>query len=485
MITFALLIIPLIAAAISAAVPRHNQQVLEYTAIAANAIALGLALYIAFIIVHTASTLYASSLFETDALGAFVLLFSTTVGLAAAVHSVGHLRAEHQKGIIGFSRIRQFYTLFHLFFFAMYVSATTASPIVMWVAIEATTLATAFLISFYNKPSALEAGWKHLIVNSVGLLLGFLGILLFLNAAASAGASSAFVTWKMLHAVQASLNPALIKIAFVFVIVGLGTKVGFVPMHTWLPDAHGKAPIPASSLLSGLLLNVALVAILRFRAIADAAVNPAFTAQLLIGFGILSLVVAALIIFGRRNYKRMLAYSSIEHMGVMGIGFGIGGPAALAALFHMLYHALLKPTLFFAAGNFFLKYSTTKLANVRGALKLLPVSGPVFFAGLLAVAGVPPSGIFFTELTILATGMRDHPYLMMLVIAALAVVLSGFLTGATRMLFGDPPDDLQQGEASYWTLISIGFLASLFVILSVYVPAPLMQLITRAAATIQ
>lgn len=484
MITYILLALPLLASAFSAVMPRERQSTIEYVAVGVSVIKLVLAFSIAWTVIKTGPVIV-SSVFQTDALGAFFLLFSTIVGLAAAIHSVGHLREEAEKGIIGFRRIREYYVLFHLFFFAMYLASMTASPIVTWVAIEATTLSTAFLITFYNKPEALEAGWKLLIVNTVGLLLGFLGTLLFLNAAASAGAADTFVSWSTLHALQSSFDPTLIKIAFVFVIVGYGTKVGFVPMHTWLPDAHSKAPVPISSLLSGLQLNIALIAILRFRSVVDGVVNPSFTQHLLIGFGIVSLVVAALIIFGQRNYKRMLAYSSIEHMGIMGIGFGIGGVASIAALFHMLYHALLKPILFFCAGNFFLKYSTTKIVKVRGALTLLPFSAFMFFAALLAISGVPPSGIFFTKLSILAAGMHDYPYLMIFVLAALAIVLSGFLRAATFMLFGEPPHDLQKGEASSWTIVSIGLLAIIFVILSVYVPQPLTQLVTSASTAVQ
>jgi hydrogenase-4 component F len=490
MALFLLLALPVIGAIVSALMPRERQRTIEYSAVGASVIECILALAIAASILR-GETGPSSVLFATDALGAFFLLFSSAVGIAAAIHSVGHLREEAHKGIIGFRRIREYFVLFHLFFFAMYLASATSSPIIVWVAIEATTLATAFLITFYNKPSALEAGWKLLIVNTVGLLLGFLGTLLFLNAAAQAGISNAFVSWDMLYSLHGNLDPMLIKVAFIFVIVGYGTKVGLVPMHTWLPDAHSKAPVPISSLLSGLLLNVALIAILRFRSVTDTVVDPSFTQHLLIGFGVVSLIVAALIIFGQKNYKRMLAYSSIEHMGIMCIGFGIGGLATIAALFHMLYHALLKPILFFCAGNFFLKYSSTKIDEIRGALSVLPFSAIIFFAGLLAISGIPPSGIFFTKLSILAAGMTDYPYLMLIVIAALGIVLAGFLRGITQMLYGAAPlndadgKPITKGEASYWTMFSIGFLAVIFVVTSIYIPAPLNDLIIGAASAIQ
>lgn len=483
MTMYLLLAFPVLAAAFTALMPRSQKELLEYVALA---VALGEALLALFIIgdVLRFGVAATSEIFQTDALGAFVLFFTTIVGLAATVHSIGHLREEVRKDIIGFRRVRQYFVLFHLFFFAMFLAAATTSPLVMWVAIEATTLAAAFLISFYNKPSALEAGWKHLIINSVGLLLGFLGTLLFLNAAATAGNGDAFVSWSTLRELGPSLSPLLVTVAFVFVFLGYGTKVGLVPMHTWLPDAHSKAPIPISSLLSGVLLNVALVAILRFRAVADGVVDPSLSQTLLIVFGVLSLVVAALIIFIQKNYKRMLAYSSIEHMGILSLGFGIGGAATVPSLFHMLYHALLKPILFLSAGNFFLKYSSTKIANVRGALTLLPISSIFFLAALLSVAGIPPSGIFFTKLAILAEGVMAHPYVVGVALLSLAVVFAGFIRHATSMLFSEAPRDLEKGEQSGWTLVSLGFLAIIFVTLSFWIPAPLDLLIESAAEII-
>ncbi|OGG57604.1 hypothetical protein A2853_01915 [Candidatus Kaiserbacteria bacterium RIFCSPHIGHO2_01_FULL_55_17] len=483
MTLYALLITPLAAAAISALLSRTRKSVLEYTAIAAAAFELVLALLITSNVLAE-GTLHAPDFLQADALGAFVICFIALVGLTATIHSVGHLREEMEKGIIGFRRLRQYFVLFHLFFFAMFAAALSASPVLMWVTVEATTLTSAFLITFYNKPSALEAGWKFLIINSVGLLLGFLGTLLFLSAAAGAGAPGAFVTWTVLQSLAASLDPTLIKVAFVFVFIGFGTKVGLVPMHTWLPDAHSNAPIPISSLLSGVLLNIALVGILRFRTVADASVDPSFSRELLIVFGIASLIVAAAIIYVQRNYKRLLAYSSIEHMGFMAIGFALGGVATVAALFHMLYHALLKSMLFFAAGNFFLKYGSTKITEVRGALSTMPFSAIAFFGGILAITGIPPSGMFFTELTILSETVRIAPAIAFIALAALLVVFAGFLRHASAMIFSPAPAGIAKGETSHFTRVSVGLLLAVFILLSFYVPQHLSDLIAAAAAII-
>lgn len=479
-----LLTVPLVSAALTALASREQRRLIEYGAVLAGLVQILLALLIgAAILQGTSASVF--SAFRADALGAFAVLFISVVGFAAAIHSVGHLREETTSGVIGFRRVRQYFVLFHLFFFAMFAAAVSASPILMWVTVEATTLATAFLVTFYNKPSALEAGWKFLIINSVGLLLGFLGTLLYLSAAAGLGAQGTFVTWDVLLSLPANLDPTIIKIAFIFVLVGFGTKVGLVPMHTWLPDAHSNAPIPISSLLSGVLLNIALIGILRFRAVTDAIADPSFSRELLLAFGIISLVVAALIMYVQKNYKRLLAYSSIEHMGLLTIGFALGGVAALAALFHMLYHALIKPVLFFVAGNFFLRYDTTKIAEVKGTLSALPVSAAVFLIGLLAAAGVPPSGMFFTKVGILSEAVQATPVIAGVALIAILIVFASFLKHGSAMLFGEPPAHITRAENNYWTLVGTLFLLSVFILTSVYMPQPLGSLVEAAAAIIR
>ena len=344
---------------------------------------------------------YASAVyFSIDSLGAILLILVAVIGFIVSWYSVGYLKAEVAKNIIGFSRVRQYFILLHLFLFAMFFAIITPNPIMMWIAIEATTLSTAFLISFYNKPSAMEAAWKYLILNSVGLLLGFFGTLLFLYPSLQAG-QEGLITWHSIRANVAGFDPFVVKIAFIFILIGYGTKMGLVPMHTWLPDAHSKAPVPISGLLSGVLLNIAFLAILRFKSVVDLAVGRDFSQELLIFFGIVSILVSAFIIFIQKNYKRLLAYSSIEHMGVMALGFGFGGLGASAALLHMIYHSLAKSLLFLSSGHIFLKYSSTKILLVKGVMSVLPLTGVSFIIGFLAITGIPPFGIFITEFSIL------------------------------------------------------------------------------------
>ncbi len=420
----------------------------------------------------------ATSFFSLDAFGAFLSLIIALVGLFVSLYSVGYLRAEVTKGIIGLRRVRQYYLLLELFLFAMMLAVATINPVVMWIAIEATTLSTAFLISFYNKPSATEAAWKYLILNSLGLLLSLLGTLMFL---ALPELKSGSLTWENLRAAAGDFHPLAVKVAFVFILVGYGTKAGLVPFHTWKPDTYSKAPAPVVALLSGVLLNVAFFAIMRFKGVTDAALQSEFAGGLLIFFGTLSVALAALIIFIQKNYKRLLAYSSIEHAGLIALGFGFGGIGTFAALLHMLYHSLTKALLFFGSGNIFLKYSSTKMKNVTGVLQVLPATTVLFFAGFIAIAGLPPFGIFVSKMLLLSAGMGEHPVLVGFILLSLAVVFFGFFRHLTALLFGEPAPGIEKGEMHILTLFPVFLLAGLIIVLSFHFPAELELLIESAA----
>jgi len=257
--------------------------------------------------------------------------------------------------------------------------------------------------------------------------------------------------------------------------------MGLAPMHTWLPDAHSKAPVPISSLLSGVLLNVAFLAILRFKLIIDTAIGTQFSSSLLIFFGILSVLIAAFMMLGQKNYKRMLAYSSIEHMGVMALGFGFGGVGIFAALLHMLYHSLAKSVLFLSSGNIFLKYSSTKIANVKGIFSVLPVSGILFLFGFLAATGVPPFGIFITEFYILFAGIASHPIAAVFLLLALALVFVGFFRNVAAMVFGEAPSKIKKGEAGRWSTWLPSILVIILIGIGFYLPHFIRTLIDSAA----
>lgn len=414
--------------------------------------------------------------FSVDSLGAIIMLIIGIIGFAATIYSVQYLRQETNKNIIGFTRVKQYFILLNLFLAAMFLAVTASNPIFAWISIEATTLSTAFLISFYNKPSSIEAAWKYLIINSIGLLLGFFGTLLYFTSISQTGATE-FVSWHLLLANASNLDPMIAKIAFIFVLIGYGTKVGLAPMHTWLPDAHSKAPAPISALLSGVLLNVALVIILRFKVITDASAGSFFSQNLFIIFGILSIFISALIIFTQTNYKRLIAYSSVENMGVIALGFGFGGVATFAAILHMIYNSFTKSAIFLSVGTVFLKYSSTKIANVRGAITALPVTSVILFAGFLSITGIPPFGIFLTKLFILLAGMKNYPVISFFALIFMTIVFIGFLKHFSAMLFGEKPNSVKSGAESIWLIAPPLVLIIIVLYLSLYIPTFLLKLI--------
>ena len=456
----------------------RRRWVIESFSVVASAISLVGAVIVALKV--SSAGFYSSPIFfSVDSLGAIVMLIIGFVGLAVTMYSVQYLRQETAKGVVGLTRVKQYFILLNLFLMAMFIAVTAVSPVFAWIFIEATTLSTAFLISFYNKPSAMEAAWKYLIINSVGLLLAFFGTLLFFTSVSQVG-ESGFVSWHSLLANASHLDPLMARIAFIFVLVGYGTKAGLAPMHTWLPDAHSKAPAPISALLSGVLLNVAFVVILRFKVITDTSIGSAFSQNLLIVFGLLSLLIAALIIFTQKNYKRLIAYSSIENMGVMALGFAFGGLGIFAAILHMIYNAFTKAALFLSAGNIFLRYSSTKIAKVSGVLVALPVTSVIFLAGFFAITGTPPFGIFFTKLFILSAGIKSHPFITGIALVLLSILFIGFLRQVVLMVFGEKPAEVKTGGENIWLVIPPLALIGIVLVLSFFLPPFLHKLINDA-----
>lgn len=469
----ALFITPLVVALVSAGV-RSRRGIIE----AMTLLAVGIeAVSVMSLAARVASggTVGYTEYFSLNSVSVLFACVIALIGCVVAAYSVGYLREETRRGIIGMHRVRQFYTLFHLFLFSMFAAVTVTSPIVMWIAVESTTLSTVFLISFYGKPNTIEAAWKFLIINSIALLLGFLGTLLFFAMPSHFEGQWFFINPEL-------IDPALIKIAFVLVFIGYGTKTGFVPLHTWLPDAHGMAPVPISGLLSGALLNVSFFALLRFKILTDSALNTSFTQVIFLAFGILSVVVAAFLIFTQHNYKRLLAYSSIEHMGVMALGIGAGGIGVFAALLHMIYHAITKSLLFLSTGTIILKYGTTKISGVRGLGRALPLTGVLFFAGVLSIAGVPPFGIFITEFSILSALISGYPALALVLLCAFALVCIGFLKALSSMMSGQPPGVSTSKEENGWTLVPLIILLVLLSVLSITIPEVLHTLLSQASA---
>jgi hydrogenase-4 component F len=413
----------------------------------------------------------AGALLRVDALSALLVAVITFLGMIASVYAVGYIRAEFDESHR--SRVRLFFALFHLFVFTMLVAVTTDNLGVMWIAIEGTTLATVFLVNLHQTRTSLEAAYKYLILSSVGIALAFIGTALVYYAGA-AKAGEIAVNWSALHAGAASLNPEVVRLAFVFIIVGYGTKAGLAPMHTWLPDAHSEAPAPISALMSGVLLNVGLYAIVRFKTVVDATTGPAFTVRLLIALGLLSLLVAATFLVRQRNYKRMLAYSSVEHIGIVCLGLGFGGYwGVFGALLHMITHALAKSLLFVLSGNILLKFHSAQIRDVRGLLHVAPWTGALFLAGTLALIGLPPFAPFISEFIIFRAGLESHPAAAGTGVILLVVVFGGMLASVNRMLYGEPPADLRRGDALRPWLAPLAANFALLLVLGLTLPAPL------------
>jgi hydrogenase-4 component F len=437
--------------------------------------------------VVTAGPLVLDGVLYADGLAALLVAIVVLVGWGAALYGVGYLRHDVAEGHLRPDQPRWFALWYQLFLLTMIAVVLAENLGLMWVAVEATTLASALLVGFYRTERAVEAAWKYLLLCTVGITLALFGVLLVYYAGVRAGsAEDVALSWRALIAIAPRLDPDLVKLAFVFALVGYGTKVGFAPLHTWLPDAHSQAPTPVSAVLSGVLLPCALYAILRFHAIATGAVGPAFSSNLLIGFGVLSAAVAVPFILLQHDVKRLLAYSSIEHMGIIAIAIGIGGPLALfAAALHLVSHALGKALLFFAAGTVAQRYQTRTLARIRGAAGIVPVSGTALLLGGLALAGAPPSALFATELSILAAGFeRGHAIAVTILLICLVLIFVGLLYHLGGLVLGRSPAVVSlRGERPVGAaLVAVPLFA--IAALGVVVPAPLGEVLRHATAVL-
>lgn len=374
-----------------------------------------------------------------DALSAYIMGLIVFLGLASALYSVQYLEHELHSGLTSPLVIRRYYALFHLFIFTMLLVIVSNNLALMWIAIEATTIVSAVLIGlgFRKRELAIEAAWKYIILCTVGIIFALLGTFITYYAATAVAGTEGVLNWTSLKVIAGSLNPSTMKLAFVFVLVGYGTKAGLAPLHNWLPDAHSQAPSPISALLSGILLNTAFYGIIRFVSIVAPSTGTEFTGNLLMIFGMISIVISSIFILVQHNYKRLLAYSSIEHMGIISLGVGIGGPVGMyGALLHILNHALSKPLMFFTSGKIQAAYGSTRIENVSGVLSSMPLLGTLSFIGALSLAGTPPFNIFISEFTVIKAGVDKGEWLAVAVfLLSVVVVFYGIIAAFGRMLF--------------------------------------------------
>lgn len=421
-------------------------------------------------------------IFYIDSLSAYILFITALAFFLVSLYSISYFGEELRRKVITVNKLKLYYCLSNAFLLSMVLALTTQNMGVMWIAIEATTLASAFLVGFYNNKRAIEAAWKYLIICSVGIAFALLGIiLLFYSSTVELGGTKvSSISWNYLIQNAAALDPSILKISFIFILIGFGTKVGFSPMHTWLPDAHSQAPSPVSALLSGVLLNTAMYGIIRVMAIVNKTLeSSAYTGNLLLLLGILSIGTAAVFVLVQQDYKRILAYSSIEHMGIIALGLGLCTPVSIfAALYHTFNHAMTKSMLFLATGNVYLKHHTKKIASIKGLIKTMPVTGVVFVLGAFAITGMPPFGIFMSEFNTVAAAVFSENYtITALLLVFLAIVFAGFAKQLTRMFYGrNSNPEIKKGEIDFMGPAVLIILLGITILMGVYIPAPLKQL---------
>jgi hydrogenase-4 component F len=418
--------------------------------------------------------------FFMDPLNAFLVSLTTFVSLTTAIFSRPYMRIEQEHGKMNAPRMRLYHSMYQLFGFTMLLGLTTNNLGILWVAMEAATLTTVLLVSVYRTSASLEAAWKYFILCGVGIAQALFGtILLYMAADKAMGSAGATLLWTDLDAIKTRLDPTILTLAFAFLLIGYGTKIGLVPLHSWLPDAHAEGPTPVSAVLSGLLLNVAMYAVLRCKVLTDGALGSHIAGQLMMGFGLLSVVVAAFFLSRQKDVKRMFSYSSIEHMGLMTFAFGMGGAVAnFAGLLHMTVHSLVKSAIFFTVGHATQQAKTQVMSDIRGLIKVNPTVGWGMMMGAMAILGMPPFGVFASEFLILTTAMREQPWTTPFLFLALGVAFASIMSRVLPMVFGDT--DLKT-LAHPPALLPVFVHLALALMLGLYIPSYLNAWFVRAA----
>jgi hydrogenase-4 component F len=477
-VLLAILVVPLISGIVCFRAPAR---VASGITIASGIACFGLVLGLVPEVAH--GTLGYLSYLRVDAVSGVFLLATGFLYAAVAVYAAGYLKGRPER------YTRRFYQGFNVFAWAMLAAPMMGSLALLWIAVEITTVVSALLVAIEDTDGAAEASWKYVLIASAGLALGLLATIFTYYAGAQVlGAHSDLALQPLLHA-GALLPKTPIRLAFLLAVLGYGTKVGLVPVHTWLPDAHSEAPTPVSALLSGALLATSFYAILRFYQVAAAVLGTGFPRDTLLAFGIASLLLASLYVFGQRDIKRFLAYSSIEHMGILAIGVSFGAPIALAGvLLHVMAHAAAKGNAFMGAGVFTIKYRTKQMAVMRDGLRLLPWSGPLFLLAVLALSAFPPFGIFRSEFEIVAGGLSSGNYTAAaLLIVLVTVAFFGLITSATSVLLAPAPgrEPMARGEPSAWMVVPVLAGLAVLVLLGVHPPGELTSLITTAVGELR
>lgn len=387
-----------------------------------------------------------------DSFNVYLVALTAFVGLTTSIFSGPYMAHERQIGRLTARRLRLYYAMYQGFMLAMYLVLTTNNMGVMWVAMEGATLATVLLVSLYRTPESVEAAWKYFILCGVGIAQALFGtVLLYFAAEQKLGVGGDALLWTVLRENASALDPAIMSLAFVFLLVGYGTKIGLVPLHHWLPDAHSEGPTPMSAILSGLLLNDALYAVVRCKVLVDGSLGTHTAGTLMMGFGLLSFLVAALFLHRQTDIKRLFSYSSIEHMGLMTFAFGVGSPwATFAALFHMTTHSLTKSAIFVTVGHAAQLAGTQRMDKIRGLILTQPAIGWGLLIGTVAIAGFPPFGVFASEFLVLVATMHDYPWLTPFLLLGIGLAFAGLFRHIQPMVFGEVPEGQKAISANLW-----------------------------------
>ena len=463
----ALLVIPVLAALLLALLPGYRRTA------RLNVLASLLAFLCALSLLLSSRPAVGRYLLVDD-LNIVFLTLNTLVAFTTSVFSATYIEHELETGRLTAVYLRFYHAMYQVLIFAMNLALLANNIGLMWVAIELATLTTVLMVGIYRTHAALEAAWKYFILGSVGIALALFGtILVYMAARPVVGEGMNGMTWTILVERVAEFDPALLNIAFVFLLLGYGTKVGLAPLHAWLPDAHAEGPTPISAVLSGLLLNVALFALLRFKLLLASNTGAIAAAPLMVAMGLTSLIFAAFMLYRRRDIKRMFAYSSIEHMGIISLAFGLGGPLAnFAGLLHMVMHSLTKSAIFFTVGHVAQVKGTQKIAEIGGLTETHPWLGWGLVAGVAAICGLPPSGVFMSEFLLITSTFARAPLLAVPLVLGLLVAFGALMLRLHGLAFGEPRGSSAPAKAS---LVPMYFHLALVLVAGLYLPGPLVQ----------
>ncbi|MBW4022051.1 MAG: hydrogenase 4 subunit F [Proteobacteria bacterium] len=472
----ALLLTSLLGAAVLALMPNYRWSA------RVNVAASGLACLWALALFHARPP--ATTLFIADDLNTIFIALNTLVGFTTSIFSASYIEHELETGRLTPGYLRFYHAMFQLMMFGMNLALTANNIGLMWVAVELATLTTVMMVGIYRSHAALEAAWKYFILGSVGIGLALFGtILVYLAAVTVLGEGMRSMEWTNLLHHASELDPSLLDVAFIFLLLGYGTKVGLAPMHAWLPDAHAEGPTPVSAVLSGLLLNVALYALLRFKMIMSANPGAISVGPLMIVLGLGSLIFASLMLYRRGDIKRLFAYSSIEHMGIIAFAFGMGGPLGnFAGLMQMVMHSLTKSAIFFAVGHIAQAKGTQRISEIRGLTTSHPLLGWTLVAGVVAIAGLPPFGIFMSEFLVLTSTFARAPALAVLAAIGLLLALGALLLRLGSLAFGAPTGSMAPVRATYLPIFAH---LALVLIGGIYIPAAMVAWFQNVAVLLK